>query len=94
MYHNASISPLSSTQISKILNGHSVRVPAGNGHDVELSKEQFKKLSKAHNAGKAITLTMNPFQMYQALTRATDEKLSTLMGKMCSLLPINNRVHK
>ena len=63
MYHNASISPLSSTQISKILNGHSVRVSAGNGHDVELSKEQFKKLSKAHNAGKAITLTMDPFQI-------------------------------
>ena len=63
MYHNASISPLSSTQISKILNGHSVRVSAGNGHDVELSKEQFKKLSKGHNAGKAITLTMDPFQI-------------------------------
>jgi hypothetical protein len=63
MYHNASISPLSSTQISKILNGHSVRVSAGNGHNVELSKEQFKKLSKAHNAGKAITLTMDPFQI-------------------------------
>ena len=63
MSHKASISPLSSTQISKILNGHSVRVSAGNGHDVELSKEQFKKLSKAHNAGKAITLTMDPFQI-------------------------------
>ena len=46
-----------------MLNGHSVRVSAGNGHDVELSKEQFKKLSKAHNAGKAITLTMDPFQI-------------------------------
>jgi hypothetical protein len=44
MYHKASISPLSSTQISKILNGHSVRVSAGNGHDIELSKEQFKKI--------------------------------------------------
>ena len=42
MYHKASISPLSSTQISKILNGHSVRVSAGNGHDIELSKEQLK----------------------------------------------------
>jgi hypothetical protein len=44
MYHKASISPLSATQISKILNGHSVRVSAGNGHDLELSKEQFKNL--------------------------------------------------
>jgi hypothetical protein len=63
MYHKASISPLSSTQISKILNGHSVRVSAGNGHDVELSKEQLKKFAKAQKTGKGMTLTMDPFQM-------------------------------
>ena len=63
MYHKASISPLSSTQISKILNGHSVRVSHGDKHDIELSKEQFKKFSKAHKNGKAITLTMDPFQI-------------------------------
>ena len=63
MYHKASISPLSSTQISKILNGHSVRISAGNGHDVELSKEQLKKFAKAQKTGKGMTLTMDPFQM-------------------------------
>ena len=63
MYHKASISPLSSTQISKILNGHSVRVSPGNKHDIELSKEQFKKFAKAHKNGKAMTLTMDPFQI-------------------------------
>ena len=63
MYHKASIAPLSSTQISKILNGHSVRVSSGNNHDIELSKEQFKKFSKAHQSGKAMTLTMDPFQI-------------------------------
>ena len=63
MYHKASISPLSATQISKILNGHSVRVSAGNGHDIELSKEQFKKLARAHQTGKGMTLTMDPYQM-------------------------------
>ena len=63
MYQKASISPLSSTQLSKMLNGHSVRVSAGNGHDVELSKEQFKKFSRAHKNGKAMTLTMDPFQI-------------------------------
>jgi len=63
MYHKASISPLSSTQISKLLNGHSVRVSHGDKHDVELSKEQFKKFSRAHKNGKAITLTMDPFQI-------------------------------
>ena len=63
MYHKASIAPLSSTQISKILNGHSVRISAGNGHDIELSKEQLKKFAKAHKSGKGMTLTMDPFQM-------------------------------
>jgi hypothetical protein len=63
MYHKASISPLSSTQISKMLNGHSVRISHGDKHDVELSKEQFKKFSKAHKNGKAITLTLDPFQI-------------------------------
>ena len=63
MYHKASISPLSSTQISKILNGHSVRVSHGNKHDIELSKEQFKKFSNAQKKGKGMTLTMDPFQI-------------------------------
>ena len=63
MYHKASIAPLSSTQISKILNGHSVRISAGNGHDIELSKEQLKKFARAQKSGKGLTVTMDPFQM-------------------------------
>ena len=63
MYHKASISPLSATQISKILNGHSVRISAGNGHDIELSKEQLKKFAKAYQTGKAMTLAMDPYQI-------------------------------
>jgi len=64
MYHKASIAPLSSTQISKILNGHSVRISAGNGHDIELSKEQLKKFARAQKTGKGMTLTMDPFQIH------------------------------
>jgi len=63
MYHKASIAPLSSTQISKILNGHSVRISSGNGHNIELSKEQLKKFAKAQKIGKGMTLTMDPYQM-------------------------------
>ncbi len=63
MYHKASISPLSATQISKILNGHSVRIKPGNGHDIELSKEQLKKFAKAHKTGKGMTIAMDPYQM-------------------------------
>ena len=62
MYHKASIAPLSSTQISKILNGHSVRISAGNGHNIELSKEQLKKFAKAQKTGKGMTVTMDPYQ--------------------------------
>ena len=40
---------------------------------------------------------LNPFQMYQALmafTLSAGEKPSILMGKMCSLLPLDHRIHK
>ena len=36
--------------------------------------------------------TVNTFQRYQALM--ADKKPSTLMGKMCSLLPLDHRIHK
>jgi hypothetical protein len=45
------------------LNGHGVRVSDGSNHEIELSKEQLKKFMKAREKGKAITLTMDPFQM-------------------------------
>jgi hypothetical protein len=87
MYHKASISPLSSTQVSKILNGHSVRISAGNGHDIELSKEQLKKFSRAHKSGKGMTLTMDPFQMqnHQHL-RGSGNVKKTLRGSAKRLI--------
>ena len=63
MYHKVKIGQLSNTQISRLLNGHGVRVSTGSSHEIELSKEQLKKYMKAHEKGKAITLTMDPFQM-------------------------------
>ena len=76
MYHKASISPLSSTQVSKILNGHSVRVSAGNGHDIELSKEQFKKFSRAHKNRKAMTLTLSIYAVLVILNEQQKEALN------------------
>ena len=41
--------------------------------------------------------TLNNFLRYQvfmSLTLAANKKPSTLMGKMCSLLPLTHRVHK
>ena len=63
MYNPASIAPLSEAQISKALKGLPVRVSAGNQHDVELSKEQLKKFVKAQKLGKAMNITLDPFQI-------------------------------
>ena len=87
MYHKASIAPLSSTQVSKVLKGHSVRISAGNGHDIELSKEQLKKLAKAHKTGKGMTLTMDPYQIqnHQSL-RGSGNIKKTLRGSAKRLI--------
>ena len=63
MYHPASIASLSPSQISKALKGLPVRVSVGNHHDIELSQEQLKKLSKAGLKGKAATIAMDPYQI-------------------------------
>jgi len=63
MYHPASIASLSPSQISKALKGLPVRVSIGNHHDVELSQEQLKKLTKAGLKGKAATIAMDPYQI-------------------------------
>ena len=62
MYHPISIAPLSESQITKALKSLPVRVSAGNKHDIELSKEQFKKFAKASQKGKAMNITLDPFR--------------------------------
>ena len=63
MYHPTSIGPLSESQITKALKGLPVRVSAGNQHEIELSKEQLKKFAKAQKLGKAMNITLDPFQI-------------------------------
>lgn len=63
MYHTAGIAPLSQTQVSKLLNHHSVRVKAGTHHKIGLSKEQMKKHHKAQIKGTGYNLTLDPFQV-------------------------------
>ena len=62
MYEEAGIAPLSKTQISKLLNHHSVRVKPGQHHKVHLSKEQMKKHLKSMQKGVGYTLTLDPYQ--------------------------------
>jgi hypothetical protein len=63
MYHKANIERLSPTQISKILNGHRVRIKHGHGHEIHLSNEQHKKLMSAHRRGAGITVELDPYQL-------------------------------
>ena len=63
MYETAGIAPLSQTQVSKLLNHHSVRVKAGTHHKVGLSKAQLKKHSKAQMKGTGYNLTLDPYQV-------------------------------
>ena len=47
MYSDIEINTLSKNQISKLLNGHPVRLMVGVGHTLAVSSEQYKKLMKA-----------------------------------------------
>jgi len=65
MYHKIGIQRLSPSQISKLLNGHRIRVKHGSGHEIHASAEQHKKIMAAHRKGKAHTLQFDPYQMAQ-----------------------------
>ena len=65
MYHKIGIQRLSPTQISKLLNGHAVRVKHGQGHEIHASAEQHKKIMAAHRKGKAHTMMFDPYQISQ-----------------------------
>ena len=85
MYHPASIAPLSASQISKALKGLPVRVSVGNNHDIELSQEQLKRLSKAGLKGKAATISMDPFQIQNQMSLVETGQLKNYESK-CSAL--------
>lgn len=65
MYHKIGIQRLSPSQISKLLNGHKIRVKHGQGHEIHASEEQHKKIMAAHRKGKAHTMQFDPFQIAQ-----------------------------
>ena len=63
MYYEVGIQKLSDNQLSKLRNGHPVRVKLGNHHKICLSIQQLKKLHKAHKKGSASTITFDPYQL-------------------------------
>jgi hypothetical protein len=63
MYTPVGIHQLSAKQISRLLNGHGVRVKHGSHHKIHLSSEQHKKLIRAHHKGSGVTLVLDPYQI-------------------------------
>jgi hypothetical protein len=61
MYHTVDIATLSPKQISRILNGHAVRVKMGSGAKMHVSTEHAKKLHRANLKGGAATVTLDPY---------------------------------
>ena len=80
-YTPVEVGQLSDRQISRILNGHPVRVKHGSNHTLHLSSEQHKKLMKAHKKGSAITLIFDPYQIdsHQHIRGAGFGKLGKLV---------------
>ena len=62
MYHSTGVGKLSPSQMSKLRNGHPVRIKLGSGNTLNLTDQQIKKLQAAHKKGAAYTITFHPEQ--------------------------------
>ena len=65
MYYRVGISQLSPNQISRLRNGHPVRVKLGSAHHIHLSAPQMKKLHASHKKGSRYTVIFDPHQAEQ-----------------------------
>jgi hypothetical protein len=81
MYHEAHIAPISKKQVSKLLNGHPVRVKAGSHHKIHLSAEHHKKLHRAHAKGCGITVTLDPYAIEHNQHLRHDVGMGGKLGK-------------
>jgi len=62
MYHSTGVQKLNPSQMSKLRNGHPVRIKQGSGNSLHLTDAQIKKLAQAHKRGAAYTIQMHPEQ--------------------------------
>ena len=88
MYYKIGISQLSPNQLSRLRNGHPVRVKLGSSHHIHLSAPQMKKLHVSHKKGSAYTVIFDPHQAQQ--------HGSGLMGDIASHLTraVKHHAHK
>ena len=63
MYIPVKVNALSKPQISRLLNQHGVKLKIGGALEIHVSKEQHKKLNRAHKRSGAAVITFDPFQI-------------------------------
>jgi hypothetical protein len=86
MYSDIEINTLSKNQISKLLNGHPVRLMVGVGHTLAVSSEQYKKLMKAKKNDSSATITLDPYQIDESQHLRDDIRGSGVGKKIKSLV--------
>lgn len=86
MYSDIEINTLSKNQISKLLNGHPVRLMVGVGHTLAVSSEQYKKLIKAKKNDSSATITLDPYQIDESQHLRDDVRGSGVGKKIKSLV--------
>ena len=62
MYQTVGLAKLSDNQLSRLRNGHPVRIKLGNSHKIALNIQQLKKLHSASKKGSALTVSFDPYQ--------------------------------
>jgi hypothetical protein len=86
MYSDIEINTLSKNQISKLLNGHPVRLMVGVGHTLAVNSEQYKKLIKAKKNDSSATITLDPYQIDESQHLRDDIRGSGVVKKIKSLV--------
>ena len=82
MYIESGIEKLSNAQVSKLLNGHRVRIKKGQGAKLHMTEEHCKKLNRAHMKGAGTTIQLDPYAIAsnQHLRQAVAAVLKRMMG--------------
>ena len=79
MYHEVKLDSLSKKQVSKLLNGHPVRVKMGGAIPAFVSAEHAKKLIKASVKGSGVNITLDPYAI--AKNQHLRKTVGMIMGR-------------
>lgn len=82
MYYPHKVAKLSDNQLNRLISGQGVRVKSGSEDVVYLSEPQIKKLVKAHQKDKGLTINFDPYQAQQHRTLKQGGGLGKQISKM------------